>query len=43
MKLVSFSKADGKIRPGSLLEEANLVVDLSGLGETRPLSLSSLG
>jgi 2-keto-4-pentenoate hydratase/2-oxohepta-3-ene-1,7-dioic acid hydratase in catechol pathway len=32
MKLVSFSKADGKIRPGSLIEEADLVVDLTGLG-----------
>src|ERR1700691_3156184 len=32
MKLVSFSLADGRIRPGSLLEEGNLVVDLSAAG-----------
>ena len=32
MKLVSFSLADGKIRPGSLLEEGSLVVDLSAAG-----------
>ncbi|MGC1463713.1 MAG: fumarylacetoacetate hydrolase family protein [Terracidiphilus sp.] len=32
MKLVSFSTADGKIRPGSLIEEANLVVDLTAAG-----------
>ena len=30
MKLVSFSTADGKVRPGALLEHDNLVVDLSG-------------
>jgi 2-keto-4-pentenoate hydratase/2-oxohepta-3-ene-1,7-dioic acid hydratase in catechol pathway len=29
MKLVSFSTADGLVRPGALIEEANLVVDLS--------------
>ena len=29
MKLVSFSAADGKVRPGALLEKENLVVDLS--------------
>jgi len=29
MKLVSFSSADGKVRPGVLLEERNMVVDLS--------------
>jgi 2-keto-4-pentenoate hydratase/2-oxohepta-3-ene-1,7-dioic acid hydratase in catechol pathway len=36
MKLVSFSLADGRIRPGSLLEDTNLVVDLSiaGYGDT---------
>jgi 2-keto-4-pentenoate hydratase/2-oxohepta-3-ene-1,7-dioic acid hydratase in catechol pathway len=36
MKLVSFSLADGRIRPGSLLEEGSLVVDLSvaGYGDT---------
>jgi 2-keto-4-pentenoate hydratase/2-oxohepta-3-ene-1,7-dioic acid hydratase in catechol pathway len=30
MKLVSFSAADGKIRPGALVEKENLIVDLSG-------------
>lgn len=30
MKLVSFSAADGKIRPGALIEEGGLVADLSG-------------
>ena len=36
MKLVSFSLADGRIRPGSLLDDTNLVVDLSvvGYGDT---------
>lgn len=29
MKLVSFSAADGKLRPGALIEQDNLVVDLS--------------
>jgi 2-keto-4-pentenoate hydratase/2-oxohepta-3-ene-1,7-dioic acid hydratase in catechol pathway len=29
MKLVSFSAADNKIRPGALIEEGNMVVDLS--------------
>ena len=32
MKLVSFSTADGKVRPGSLIEEADLVVDLTAAG-----------
>ncbi|MGA7339193.1 MAG: fumarylacetoacetate hydrolase family protein [Terracidiphilus sp.] len=32
MKLVSFSTADGKIRPGALLEEGGLVVDLTAAG-----------
>ena len=32
MKLVSFSTADGKVRPGSLIEEAGLVVDLTKAG-----------
>ena len=32
MKLVSFSTADGKVRPGSLIEEAGLVVDLTAAG-----------
>ena len=30
MKLVSFSAADGKVRPGALNETKNLIVDLSG-------------
>ncbi len=30
MKLVSFSTADGKVRPGALIEEGKSVVDLSG-------------
>jgi 2-keto-4-pentenoate hydratase/2-oxohepta-3-ene-1,7-dioic acid hydratase in catechol pathway len=43
MKLVSFSKADGKVRPGSLLEEANTVVDLSGLGFADALAVAEAG
>lgn len=36
MKLVSFSLADGLVRPGALLEDGNLIVDLSvtGYGDT---------
>jgi 2-keto-4-pentenoate hydratase/2-oxohepta-3-ene-1,7-dioic acid hydratase in catechol pathway len=30
MKLVSFSAADGRVRPGALVEKENLIVDLSG-------------
>ena len=43
MKLVSFSKAGGKVRPGSLLEEANIVVDLSGLGFADALAVAEAG
>jgi 2-keto-4-pentenoate hydratase/2-oxohepta-3-ene-1,7-dioic acid hydratase in catechol pathway len=43
MKLVSFSKADGKVRPGSLLEEGNVVVDLSGLGFADALAVAEAG
>ena len=43
MKLVSFSMADGKVRPGSLIEEANLVVDLSGLGFADTVSVVEAG
>ena len=43
MKLVSFSKADGELRPGSLLKEANLVVDLSGLGFADALAVAEAG
>ncbi|HTX75283.1 MAG TPA: fumarylacetoacetate hydrolase family protein [Terracidiphilus sp.] len=32
MKLVSFSTADGIVRPGALREESNLVVDLTAAG-----------
>ena len=43
MRLVSFSKADGKVRPGSLLEEANIVVDLSGLGFADAMAVAEAG
>jgi len=43
MKLVSFSLADGKIRPGSLLEEGNLVVDLSAAGYADTLAVIAAG
>ena len=36
MKLVSFSAAGRKVRPGALLEEANLVVDLGDAGPVDP-------
>lgn len=42
MKLVSFSGADGKLRPGSMMEEGNLVVDLS-TGYTDTLSVIVAG
>jgi 2-keto-4-pentenoate hydratase/2-oxohepta-3-ene-1,7-dioic acid hydratase in catechol pathway len=43
MKLVSFSTADGKIRPGSLLEEAGLVVDLTAAGFADTTAVLSAG
>jgi 2-keto-4-pentenoate hydratase/2-oxohepta-3-ene-1,7-dioic acid hydratase in catechol pathway len=43
MKLVSFSLADGHIRPGSLLEEADLVVDLTAAGFPDALSVIAAG
>jgi 2-keto-4-pentenoate hydratase/2-oxohepta-3-ene-1,7-dioic acid hydratase in catechol pathway len=43
MKLVSFSTADGKIRPGAVLEEANLVVDLSSAGYADTLAVIAAG
>jgi 2-keto-4-pentenoate hydratase/2-oxohepta-3-ene-1,7-dioic acid hydratase in catechol pathway len=43
MKLVSFSTADGKVRPGSLLEEAGLVVDLSGLDFADTIAVAEAG
>jgi 2-keto-4-pentenoate hydratase/2-oxohepta-3-ene-1,7-dioic acid hydratase in catechol pathway len=43
MKLVSFSLADGRIRPGALLEEGSLVVDLSGAGYGDTLAVIAAG
>jgi 2-keto-4-pentenoate hydratase/2-oxohepta-3-ene-1,7-dioic acid hydratase in catechol pathway len=43
MKLVSFSLADGRIRPGSLLEEGSLVVDLSAAGYDDTLAVIAAG
>jgi 2-keto-4-pentenoate hydratase/2-oxohepta-3-ene-1,7-dioic acid hydratase in catechol pathway len=43
MKLVSFSLADGKVRPGSLLHEEKLVVDLSAAGYVDALSVIAAG
>jgi 2-keto-4-pentenoate hydratase/2-oxohepta-3-ene-1,7-dioic acid hydratase in catechol pathway len=43
MKLISFSTADGKVRPGSLIEEAGLVVDLSAAGFTDTIAVLSAG
>jgi 2-keto-4-pentenoate hydratase/2-oxohepta-3-ene-1,7-dioic acid hydratase in catechol pathway len=42
MKLVSFSTADGVIRPGALLED-NSVVDLSAAGDTDTLAAITAG
>src|ERR1700745_1013792 len=43
MKLVSFSAAGGKVRPGALLEEANLVVDLGDAGYADALAVIADG
>jgi 2-keto-4-pentenoate hydratase/2-oxohepta-3-ene-1,7-dioic acid hydratase in catechol pathway len=43
MKLVSFSLTDGRIRPGSLLEEGKLVVDLSAAGYGDTLAVIAAG
>jgi 2-keto-4-pentenoate hydratase/2-oxohepta-3-ene-1,7-dioic acid hydratase in catechol pathway len=43
MKLVSFSLADGKLRPGSLLDDTNLVVDLSVVGYGDTLAVIAAG
>jgi 2-keto-4-pentenoate hydratase/2-oxohepta-3-ene-1,7-dioic acid hydratase in catechol pathway len=43
MKLVSFSLADGRIRPGSLLEEGSLVVDLGDAGYGDTLAVIAAG
>jgi 2-keto-4-pentenoate hydratase/2-oxohepta-3-ene-1,7-dioic acid hydratase in catechol pathway len=39
MKLVSFSAADGKVRPGSLFEEDNFVIDLGAAGYADALAV----
>ena len=43
MKLVSFSVAGGPVRPGALVEEANLVADLSVAGHSDTLSVVTAG
>lgn len=43
MKLVSFSTADGTVRPGALLEKENLVVDFAAGGYADALSVISAG
>ena len=43
MKLVSFSVAAGAIRPGALMEEEDLVIDLSGAGYPDALAAVSAG
>jgi 2-keto-4-pentenoate hydratase/2-oxohepta-3-ene-1,7-dioic acid hydratase in catechol pathway len=43
MKLVSFSAHDGAVRPGALMEEANLVVDLTGAGYADALAVIAAG
>jgi 2-keto-4-pentenoate hydratase/2-oxohepta-3-ene-1,7-dioic acid hydratase in catechol pathway len=43
VKLVSFSAADGKVRPGALLEEDNLVVDLTAAGCADALAVIGAG
>lgn len=43
MKLVTFSAADGKLRPGALMEESNLVVDLSAEGHADALAIIAAG
>lgn len=43
MKLVSFSLADGRIRPGALLEDMKRVVDLSASGYADTLAVITAG
>lgn len=43
MKLVSFSAADGKVRPGSLFEEGKFVIDLTTAGYTDALGVITAG
>lgn len=43
MKLVTFSAADAKMRPGALIEAENLVVDLSAAGHADALTVIAAG
>lgn len=43
MKLVSFSESDGRVRPGVLLDEGNMVVDLTTTGYTDTLAAITAG
>jgi 2-keto-4-pentenoate hydratase/2-oxohepta-3-ene-1,7-dioic acid hydratase in catechol pathway len=43
MKLVSFSQSNGPVRPGMLLEEGDMVVDLTAAGHTDALSAVTAG
>jgi 2-keto-4-pentenoate hydratase/2-oxohepta-3-ene-1,7-dioic acid hydratase in catechol pathway len=43
MKLVSFSGADGKVKPGALMEEAGIVVDLTAAGFADALAVVEAG
>jgi len=43
MKLVSFSELDGRVRPGVLLDEGNMVVDLSTSGCADTLAAITAG
>jgi 2-keto-4-pentenoate hydratase/2-oxohepta-3-ene-1,7-dioic acid hydratase in catechol pathway len=43
MKLVSFSVTDNKIRPGALLEDGNLIIDLTSAGHANTLAVIAAG
>ena len=43
MKLVSFSLSDGKVRPGALIEDGSLVVDLGAAGYADALAVIAAG
>lgn len=43
MKLVTFSAADGKLRPGALVDDANLIVDLTAIDHADALSVIAAG
>jgi 2-keto-4-pentenoate hydratase/2-oxohepta-3-ene-1,7-dioic acid hydratase in catechol pathway len=43
MKLVSFSNAGGEVRPGLLLEDGNVVIDLSSTGYSDALAVIAAG